>query len=121
MADFLEIVFLMHILITLGVTIYKTYNILHKGEKYSLGTAFILFIVFCFGWFLGLVIVTTDPIGSVSSNVTAYSLIFIFTSGFFLLNILYTIIELILTLRVFSNKQIQAYNSFKEYKINTRN
>lgn len=111
----------MHILVTLGVTLYKTYNILHKGEKYSMGTSFLLFIVFAFGWFLGLTVVLTDPITSVSDNVTAYSILFIFTSGFFLLNILYTIIELILALRIMSNQQIKSYSSMKEYKIKVRN
>ena len=119
MANFLELIFVAHLIITLGVTLYKTYNLLNKGEIYNLATSFMLFILFTFGWFLGLVIVLTDPI-SISSNLAAYSTLFIFTSGFFLLNILYTIIELILALNIFSNKEIKAYNSFKEYKINYR-
>ena len=55
-----EILFLIHFLVVVAITLYKVYNLFNMGQKYPLAVGFSLFAIFGIAYFVGLIITLTD-------------------------------------------------------------
>lgn len=108
MANFIEILFLIHIFVIGGITLIKTINIFHKGEFYENSISWVLFFAVIIAWFLGLIGVLYDV---TDTNLTLmFAMIFRFTSMLFLLNVVFLIIEIMLKMTDIFDPKKDAYN-----------
>lgn len=108
--NFVEMAFMIHLFLVLGVSSLKLYNIFHKCEKVPLEWSVLTFIIMLFGYFIGFVTL-------ISEKTFIYGIMFSFTSLFFILNFFFMIAELLFYLGVFTNKSVGKRNAIKEYKM----
>ena len=100
-----EVLFLLQFLLLVGITLYKIYNLMNLGQKYTLSTGFILFAVFGIFYLVGMVITLTDY------TTATYSILFYLESILLLPgNIFFILFEIVMQ----NNKEMEAiYTGYK--------
>lgn len=92
MADVFGALFILQLLIVFGIFGLKLYNIMRMGALYDIYVGVVLFIGFFLAYFLGLVVVLTNP------EEILYFTIWKFQTYLVLLNFLFLAIELFIYL-----------------------
>ena len=118
MAEIFDIIYLLHIFIIVAITLIKVYNIMSMGKLYNvkidedtreekgdLKFTWLLFILFCIGWFLGFIVVNTH------TDSVLYIQIFRLSSIFFILNGAFLIAELMLYAKYFTKGLSSPYRT----------
>lgn len=101
-----EIIYLISFLAALGITLIKLSNILSGWQNYDIKDGLILFIGYIMAW--GVMFITS----MFYISVNLMSMLFKLSNGFFALNSLFLITEIIYLLTTATQKrQIKAYNA----------
>lgn len=98
-----ELLFIITILLGLGITLLKLYNLFTACKLYEMKISILLFIGFVMSWFLNFSIFMANP-------EVIYSILFKFLNMFFILNVLFLIVEIIINMGFANKKQIESYN-----------
>jgi hypothetical protein len=106
MATITDAIFIIQLLIVLGITLAKVYNITLMAKFYSIQMSIILLVTFIIMWFLG------NITAMFSLTSAYYYVIFRLESRLFILNFFLFIIEIILYLKLnVTDTQKAAHNS----------
>jgi hypothetical protein len=103
--DIYEWLFTFFVLSMIGVTLYRVYNLMRGGKLYDLPVGFILFAGVALVWFIGLVVVLTNP------ETILYIALFRLGTGFLVFNALFLFAEVFFALRDKATKTIEAYHA----------
>ena len=102
-----ELIYLVCFIVVLGITGYKIYNLAHKGEKYELVMAFILFFAAALSYGVSFAIMMIN-----NSNLL-YVVLNMLLKGAFLLNVMFLFFELVMHFaRIPENKEAFMSISF---------
>lgn len=112
--DLNEILFILYFLGIFFILGLKLYNIYHKGEKMGIAVSLFTFAVFWIFWFIGLAVYLTgfvDPTFMDGAGLL-YATLFMFGNLFILVNIAFTVVEILFNF---------AYGSQTAYTANFSN
>jgi len=100
-----ELLFIMQLFLALGITLLKVYNLMNKSNSYDLKFSFILLLSFFFCWIIGFVIAALNPEREI------FILLWGFETRFLILNVLFFMIELFISLSRSSKTIVSTYSS----------
>ena len=100
-----DAMFIIAFLVMISIIFIKFYNALSAGTFYDIRAAFMLFAGYLIAWVTSFIVFAANP------EITIYNMLFKLGSWLMGLNVLFLIIEIILSMRDTAQKPIAAYNS----------
>lgn len=72
-----EVLGLLSFLVSLGISLYKLYNLMHKCDKYDLRVGFLLFVGFLFSFLVSFAVMVLNPAELIYSVLFSVSVLFV--------------------------------------------
>lgn len=95
--------YLIGFLIILSITFAKLWNVINGGRYYKINMGFMLFVGFMIAWLIVFISFANYP-----ENIM-YHILYRLSTGLMILNVVFLIIELILTIRDNATPTVKAY------------